>query len=34
MAELEGIHFMLPTPFDDDGAVDEDSFAPLVDCAV
>ena len=34
MAQLEGIHFMLPTPFDDDGAVDEDSFGPLIECAL
>ena len=33
MPQLDGIHFMLPTPFDDDGAVDEESFGPLVDCA-
>ncbi len=31
--ELEGIHFMMPTPFDDDGKVDEASIGPLVEMA-
>lgn len=30
---LEGIHFMMPTPFDDHGRVDEDSIPPLVELA-
>ena len=31
--ELDGIHFMLPTPFDENGDVDTASFSRLVDCA-
>lgn len=31
--ELDGIHFMLPTPFDPNGDVDTASFSRLVDCA-
>ena len=31
---LAGIHFMLPTPFNDNGEVDSASFSTLVDCAV
>ena len=31
--ELSGIHFMMPTPFDDDGQIDEDSIVSLVDMA-
>ncbi|MCH8115656.1 MAG: dihydrodipicolinate synthase family protein [Chloroflexi bacterium] len=31
--ELDGIHFMLPTPFDANGDIDTASFSRLVDCA-
>ncbi|MCH8229483.1 MAG: dihydrodipicolinate synthase family protein [Chloroflexi bacterium] len=31
--ELDGIHFMLPTPFDANGNIDTVSFSRLVDCA-
>lgn len=31
--KLDGIHFMLPTPFDASGVVDTTSFDRLVDCA-
>lgn len=34
MAGLEGIHFMMPTPFDERGRVDEESIPALVDLAV
>lgn len=33
MANLRGVHFMLPTPFHDDGALDLDSIDALIDCA-
>lgn len=33
MTSLDGIHFMLPTPFQQDGGVDSDSFANLTRCA-
>ena len=31
--ELDGIHFMLPTPFDANGNIDTAAFSRLVDCA-
>ena len=31
--ELDGIHFMLPTPFDANGDIDTAAFSRLVDCA-
>ena len=31
--KLDGIHFMLPTPFESNGDVDRGSFTRLVDCA-
>ena len=31
--DLAGIHFMMPTPFDDHGRVDEESIPPLVELA-
>ncbi len=34
MTELRGIHFMMPTPFDERGRVDEESIPALVDLAV
>lgn len=34
MIGLEGIHFMMPTPFDERGKVDEESIPALVDLAV
>ena len=34
MIKLEGIHFMMPTPFDEKGKIDEESISPLVDLAI
>lgn len=34
MTGLKGIHFMMPTPFDERGRVDEESIPPLVELAV
>jgi dihydrodipicolinate synthase/N-acetylneuraminate lyase len=34
MIKLEGIHFMMPTPFDEKGKIDEESISPLIDLAV
>ena len=33
MVNLKGVHFMLPTPFHDDGSLDLDSIDGLIDCA-
>lgn len=34
MTGLEGVHFMMPTPFDEQGRVDEESIPSLVELAV
>ena len=34
MTGLEGIHFIMPTPFDEEGRVDEESIPALVELAV
>jgi len=34
MIKLEGIHFMMPTPFDEKGKINEESIPPLVDLAI
>ncbi len=34
MFKLEGIHFMMPTPFDEQGKIDVESIPPLVNLAI